>query len=347
MFDLLAQPNRGLLISAFKVISSLLLGGTGLWLVTRGTAPAAIWAEAVNASWIWVVGGVAVILATIMAKAWRWRLLFFPRSDAPPYQRLLNGIILGQFFNQLLPVARLGDIVRILSLPAEIQKGRILGTLVLEKTLDTIMMVATLFLLLPFVVIPDVVNNPTVLGSVAAAFFILLYLLAFQSGLIIRLTRWAGAYLPDRPGRWLVKLVTAGLAGLAALKDRRAAAALVFSSVVIALLSVLTPFLLFLAFHFPLSFAAAAALNLAIMIGSLPSSAPANIGVFEFLAVVSLQQLGPDLSSSALLSYAFVYHLVVIGPVIILGTFVLLRQEWPFHYLQQRLAHAAGKSAGS
>ena len=171
-----------------------------------------------------------------------------------------------------------------------------------------------------------------------------LYLIAFQAKLIIRLVSWVAGFFPEKIGRWLIKLVAAGLEGLAALRDRRAAAELIIASALIAFLSVLTPYILFLAFGLPLGLAAAAALNLAILIGSLPSSAPANIGVFEFLTVVTLQQLGLA-NNSVLVSFAFVFHLIVIGPVLILGSIILARQEWPLHILQRRLAHATAKSS--
>lgn len=319
--------------SWLKVFFSLAIGVGGLWIITSDVAYDQLGQVFTEIRWKFVFLATVTIILTILSKSWRWYTLLTPSRHLISRRSMVTGIVLGQFFNQLLPIARTGDIVRLLSLPPTVPKGQILGTLVLEKTLETFILGATFFLLLPFIVLPDLISNPSTLFTGVIVVLLLMYMLAFKAAWIIRLTQRAVAVLPDRVGRWMVKLVTAGLAGLDTLKDGRMAALLLIQSVWIGFLSVLTPYFMILAFNLPLGLAAAAAINLTVLIGSIPSSAPGNIGIFEFLTVLALQQLGlPD--SETLLGFAFLFHLVVVGPVVIWGGWLLGQLEWPRQVLR-------------
>ena len=311
----------------FKTAVSLTLGGLGLWLVTRDLELNQLLTQTRNISWRWVLIGVLIILATIMTKAWRWQLLFYPAPHTIDFPSLRNALVLGQFFNLLLPAARLGDVTRIVSLDQDVNKAQILGTLVLEKTLDMIMVVLTIFLLLPFVVLPDVINSPTLLAITATLAFGILYLLAYQTKLVITIAQFCARILPAKAEQFFLRLVVAGLDGLAALRNVRVAFNLLLISAFIALLSALTPYVLFKAFGFQLGLGEAAALNIALLIGSIPSSAPANLGVFEFLTITVLRQFGLD-DENGMFSYALLFHMVVLLPVLIWGSWCIARGNW-------------------
>lgn len=316
-----------------KLVVSISLGFLGLWLLTRNVDYSLLGQSFQQVRWGYVLLAVGVIVVTALSKAWRWYYLLYPVRSAVSFQAVVVGIVLGQFFNQLLPIARTGDIVRLLSLPVEIPKGQVLGTLVLEKTLDTLILGITFFLILPFVIVPEVVSNPTTLFITVVIVLGLMYLLAFQARWVIQVTQKITSFLPTRIGRWIVKLVSAGLAGLESLKHGRTATILLLHSLWIGFLSILTPYLMILAFDFPLGLAEAAAINLTVLIGSIPSSAPGNIGVFEFLTVLALQQLGlPE--NASLLSFAFLFHLVVVGPIVIWGTWFIGQLDWPKEILR-------------
>lgn len=312
----------------FQLILSVALGSLGLWAITRDVEYSRVGQSFQTIQWEYVMLALGAIVLTILSKAWRWYTLLAPSRAIIPRRSIVTGIVLGQFFNQLLPIARSGDIVRLLALPPAVPKGQILGTLVLEKTLDTLILGITFFLLLPFIILPDIISNPSTLLATVSAVLGIMYLMAFKSSWIIRITGRVTAFLPQHIQKWIVRLVTAGLAGLDTLKNGRMAALLLFQSIWIGFLSILTPYFMFKAFDLPLGMAAAAAVNLTVLIGSIPSSAPGNIGVFEFLTVLALEQLGLP-QNETLLGFALLFHLVVVGPVIVWGGWLLGQLEWP------------------
>ncbi|MCA9981790.1 MAG: flippase-like domain-containing protein, partial [Anaerolineales bacterium] len=163
----------------------LVLAGGGLWLATRNLDPTAVWQAFRQARPAPILLATAVVITTLFTKAWRWQHLFYPRHLAPPFPQVARTLFTGQFINLVLPIARLGDVSRIFLLDKQVSKAQILGTLVLEKTLDLITLTLTLLLLLPFLALPETLNQPAVLVGLASALFIALYLLAYQTPLIV------------------------------------------------------------------------------------------------------------------------------------------------------------------
>lgn len=267
-----------------------------------------------------VLLAILVIVGTLYLKAWRWQLLFYPPHEAPAGRTIFDAFMVGQFINILVPFVRLGEVARVYALKSEASKAKTAGTLVVEKTLDTIVLVMMFLLLLPFVVIPPVISGQGVLmiSGVAVVALTVLYLLAYRTNLVVRWFRALARREPGPLGQRLVGVAVAGLEGLAALRDRRVTLLLLISSAIIGILSILTPWALFPAFGLQLGVEEATLINLAVTLGSLPPSTPARVGVFEAITAFMLAQFGIT-DRSLLLGYSLVFHLVVILPPILLA----------------------------
>jgi hypothetical protein len=83
-------------------------------------------------------------------------------------------------------------------------------------------------------------------------------------------------------------------------------------------------YLLFLAFALRLPIVAAVSLFVALQFGAVVPSSPGLVGVVHFIAVAVLSLFGVD--HDVALSYGFVLHLVMVGPVVVLGLFFSWRQ---------------------
>ncbi|MEW5986578.1 MAG: lysylphosphatidylglycerol synthase transmembrane domain-containing protein [Chloroflexota bacterium] len=330
------QETTPTLLASFKKVApwlrvglSLLLGIGGLWLITRNVDLAEVGRALGQAHLEAIALGLLVILVTILAKTWRWRLLFAAAEDAPRFRALFWALVLGQFINLLLPF-RLGDLTRIYTLHQETQSGkaRALGTLVVEKTLDTVMLALTLLVLLPLVVVPRFVSEPGLTMTVIAVLALgLLYAVAYQTERVVSLLQQLARLLPLPLERRLMRLAVGGLSGLASLRNRRLMVTLFLSSAAIAGLSVLTPLVLFATFDLPLGLVEAVLLNLVLSLGSTPPSTPAKVGVFEWLVAFTLGRFGLT-DNVIIVSYALIYHTVVILPQIVLGSAAVFRTHW-------------------
>jgi uncharacterized protein (TIRG00374 family) len=202
-----------------------------------------------------------------------------------------------------------------------------LGTLVVEKTLDLISLAFLFFVLVPFFVLPDLIagSGPSV-ALVSLLAFLFLMFIARRTDLVRRL---ASALIRRLPARWqrrLLPWLDSGLAGLAALRSGRASLALLGSTLIILLLSVLTSYVLFPAFGITLGLRHASVLHIALTIGAIPASTPARIGIFEGIVTFFLATFGVE-DSALRLAFALVFHLIIVIPQLVLGGIGLLRHQ--------------------
>src|SRR5690348_12189793 len=91
----------------------------------------------------------------IGSKVYRWRLLYHPDEARAPYPRLTAALMIGYLFNTVLPL-RTGEIVRatVLQVTAGLPVARTLSTILVEKVLDTMALIAMLGIILPFISLP-------------------------------------------------------------------------------------------------------------------------------------------------------------------------------------------------
>jgi glycosyltransferase 2 family protein len=308
--------------NSLKLSLGLALAVVGFWYATRGIDDfTAVVSTLQQLRPLPILLATLTIFLTLFAKAWRWQLLFTPRTTAPPLRQAARTLFAGQFVNLLLPVARLGELTRIFLLGGQTSKAQILGTIVLEKTLDLITLSLMLLLVIPFLALPDtLINEPALLAGLALTAGLILYLLAYHTPRVLAVVAFVSRALPVRWQGKVYGLVGAGLEGLGRLREPTTAVFLLLLSALIGFLGALAPFLLFYAFTPTpdLGFRHAILLNVVISVGSLPIAVPAHLGVFEALTIFTLTPF-TQASPAQLFSYAILFHLVVLLPMLLLG----------------------------
>ncbi|MEZ4511901.1 MAG: lysylphosphatidylglycerol synthase transmembrane domain-containing protein [Chloroflexota bacterium] len=313
-----------------NLLLALGLTAVGLWFIGRNVSLADIGDTLIHARFSYILLGFFIMLLTIWVKNWRWQLLLATPTTHPPFGPLFWAMTLGQYVNLIIPFLRLGEIARIYALhqQTDISKARALGTLVVEKTLDLIFFAATLIILLPLVVLPDFVGNPsTLVGTIALFLLLILYLLAYQTSWVIRTLRWLFGKLPAAIGQRLLHVAVDGLEGLAALRSPRLSLLLVGSSIMVALLAAILPAVLFPAFNLPFGLLEGALMHIVVSVVTTPPSTPAKIGVFNSAAALLLLSLNAP-NEAAVIGYSIAFHLVVMLPQIILGSIAATRTRW-------------------
>jgi len=323
-------PSKKLL-SWLNVVIGLILLVWGLWYVVKHITLAEIGRALSLANPFYIALALLVFLLTLLAKAWRWQLQFTPQTARPRFGAAFWALMLGQFVNTAVSFMRLGDLARVYALHQQtgISKMESLGTLVLEKTLDLLMLVLTLVVLLPFVVVPAFITEQgIVLGIAALLAFALLYLIAYQTRRVMLVTERVLRPLPAKLNRRLLQFAASGLAGLSAMRSKKVLIGLLARSVLIALLSVLMPYTLFPAFNLPFGLTEAILINLGVSVAAaIPVPTPAKVGVFEFAIVFMMKQFGYN-DEAVALSYAIVFHLIILGPQVVLGIIAAWHTDW-------------------
>jgi uncharacterized protein (TIRG00374 family) len=229
--------------------------------------------------------------------------------------------MIAQMINNVSPI-RIGEIVRIFLIHrrAGVGKAVTLSTIVAEKVLDLLCLSALILVALA-------VTREWAAVRLGLA-------LAFAGGLALAglawrrhwLTPWLERLVRVAPARWqgkLMKTVDAVLSAFEPLTEPRALLPVLGLSTAIWLFSGLSFYTALLAFNLVLPWTASVALLAALQGAvSIPSTPPGYVGVVEAAAVAVLETyygVPPAVAFSA----SVLIHLVMIGPVLVMGGFSL------------------------
>jgi uncharacterized protein (TIRG00374 family) len=280
------------------------------------------WRALRTSDYWWLIPALVAFALGNFARALRWRSLFAP-GRRPPLGTTLNAMMIGYLYNNILP-ARAGEAARILVLTRRSSSPpvEITGTVVLERLYDIVAILMIFFVAEPW--LPHV----SWFGTAAIVAVCLAVVIAGVATvlavygdrplrLLMRPLRRLSLFSGERLERTIEEL-THGLSGLHNL--RVALEALLWTTVAW-MFSVLCAFLVMVAFHLHLPFAAAVLVMVAIGLGMILPSPPAAVGVFEGAALIALRAF--SLPHSTALSYALVLHLVNFVPFVVVGAYLL------------------------
>src|SRR4051794_32490187 len=217
--------SRGALL---RGILGIAISVFAIWVLIRSVDLAAAWTVLRTASPAWIAVMLVTTTVDIGARGARWRALLAPISPLP-YRRVLGYTYIGYLANNVLP-ARLGELYRSHALGEGegVSRTTVLGTVVVERVVDTVMVVAIAALAVVVLSVRGVMSSAVLLG------------LAFVSLLVIGLGLGMAAHRLPGAGRvaeiiarWprvleLARRLREGLA--VAGKPRALVAALAFSA---------------------------------------------------------------------------------------------------------------------
>ena len=286
------------------------------WLVLRSVDLAAAADILRTADPIWIAVMFITVFLDVASRGGRWRVLLAPIASLP-YRRVLGYTYIGYLANNVLP-ARLGELVRSHSLGEKegIPRATVLGTVVVERVVDTVVVVAIASLSVLVLSIRGVMTSAVLLG------------LAFASLLVVGLGIGVAAHrLPGAEGvaayaaRWprlvaLGRMLREGLAVVA--RPRTLMGALVFSGIAWAA-SICTFLAAGQAVGIELTLAQGALLSSGVALATIVPSGPGYVGTFELTAVsiCALFGIERDLAfAMALLVHVMILSVTCVGGVV-------------------------------
>jgi uncharacterized protein (TIRG00374 family) len=311
------RRSRALLLAVGLLLS---LGFT--YLAVEDVDWEVFWDGLRTSDYWWLVPASAVLAVSVWVRALRWKLLF-QREKRPPVAATTRALIVGQFFNNILP-ARAGEAARIVVLNQETGTSRAetLGTAVAERIADLLVLLLLLFVTLPF--LPEVtwVRAAGVLAIAVVA-------LVAATTVVLRRFRHRPLRFLLRPlarlpavGREQTDRVASNLvAGLHALERPERASPAVGLTILSWLLIGLSYWFTLLAFEPDLGYDAGILVLVTTSLSMVIPSLPASVGVFEAAVLIALRPYGID--DSRALSYAVVLHALNLFPYIVAGYVVL------------------------
>jgi glycosyltransferase 2 family protein len=306
--------------------NALLRGALGIavsvfaiWILVRSVDIGAAFEVLSRASPAWIAVMLVATTIDVGARGARWRALLAPIAPLP-YRRVLGYTYIGYLANNVLP-ARLGELYRSHALgEAEgVSRTTVLGTVVVERVVDTVMVVAIASLAVLVLSVRGIMSSAVLLG------------LAFVSLLVIALGLGIAAHrLPGASrvtaviARWprILELARRLREGLSvARRPRVLVVALLFSALAWAA-STITFLAAGQALGVQLTVAQAALLTSGVALVSIIPSGPGYVGTFE-LTVVSIAA-GLGISRDAALALGLLVHLIIIATTSVGGVSAML-----------------------
>ena len=267
---------------------------------------------------LWLGPALAVLAVGVLVRAIRWRLLF-SRDTRPPLGPTTRALLVGTFFNNVLP-ARAGEGIRVLALHRDTGTSRAeaLATAVTERVYDVVALLLLLFVALPW--LPEVawLRRAALLAVAAAVALVLaVFVLARWRERPLRFVLRPLARFPGVSAEQSDRAAENVLVGLAALRRPEVAVPALALTVCAILVISFSFWLVMLGFDLELGFGAALLVMVATNLAMLIPSSPAALGVFEAATVVALGAYGID--DSRAFSYAVVLHGLNFLPFVVVG----------------------------
>lgn len=274
-----------------------------LALVVRSVDLGAAWEVLGRAEPAWIALLLAFIVTDVLLRAVRWRILLAPLADVS-LRTTLGSLLVGYLANNVLP-ARLGEIVRSHDLGerAGVSRSMVLGTIVVERVVDTVVVVAIAAVAILVLSVRGIVASAVLVGLAVTA----LLVVAIVVGIAAH--RLPGA---DRLrvflGRWpRVRDVLRKLrAGLAIASDARTMAAAVVLSIGSWSCTVLAFAAAAQAVGIEPTMGQAALLAAGTNLATAIPAAPGYVGTFELAAVTIAGSVG--IAPEPALAFAVLVH---------------------------------------
>ena len=312
---------------------SLLAGGVVsavcIWLLLRSVDLGKVGETLSRADPFWIGVTLVIIFAAVLLRCWRWQLLFLPH-DRISFWGAFSSTMIGYMFNTVLP-GRVGELARaaLVSQTERVGTGRALGTILVEKILDVLVLLLLLGILipslppLPAVQIGDatVRIDPRAIGAGAAVIFgsvaVAFFLMSQMRGPVVQ---WVERHLDNAPVIGRLKpsaLVEMVLGSADSLRQPR-------------LLALLTNIAIARAFGLDVPWTGPALVLALTNLGMTIPSAPGYVGVYHIIATAAMTPFG--VSSDAAAAYAIGAHALAFGSFLLVGALVLLLGLARQHY---------------
>lgn len=136
------------IIQSLKFLAFLLIGALLLWLAFRNVDFKSLEEGLRNADYSWLVLSVLFALFAFISRARRWVLLISPLGYKPSLWHTFHAMMSGYLANLALP--RVGEFTRCVALgkKEEIPVDKLVGTVVIERTIDFISLLLIMMVLI-------------------------------------------------------------------------------------------------------------------------------------------------------------------------------------------------------
>jgi uncharacterized protein (TIRG00374 family) len=320
----------------------LVVSALFLWWAFHGEDLGAIWRQLTSAHPLWLLASGAISTGGGLIRALRWRVLLSPLGVETSLYSRWAALNVGFMVTNVYP-GRLGEVIRpfAFSRMAPVSMSAALGTVVLERVLDT---VALLLLLLVTLLSASFPDNATVMGRsigyavsgvilvAVAALAIVGVMIAWPSR-IARLVRGLARLLPGHVQDGVVERLESFVSGLQLLRQPVALFKAMLWSLLLWMWMAAAFWAAFRAFGIELGVTAAMFTQCVVSVFVALPAGPGFIGTMQAGVAVGVQEVF-GVAAEPTLSLAVGYHLAGFIPVTLLGLYYASRLGLRFKSLE-------------
>ena len=285
----------------------------------------------VNTNFNYLTYVLFLILLSFLLRAQRWKLLLITPVKIG-FWAIFKSLMIGYMFNNILP-ARAGDIARALELARteKMSRAKILATIISEKLIDLLTMLAILTLIIiTYPALPIWLKKATIISSCITSFILIFLTFAHNSGKrwIPHLVRLFSVYLPKRTLIKIKLILMSFLDGIAGLFKPSKVICFLLLTIIIWIVETLIVYVIATAVGLPLAVGNALFVILIISMASVVPSSPGQLGTYEFAGITALSLI--DLTGPLTLLFVVTLHLTTLGTSTSLGIVCFLLRKLKF-----------------
>lgn len=301
-----------------NLLAGIVISAALLYLSLRGVQLDEVLREFKAARYGDILAVVIIIIFVQVMRSVRWGIILSPlgKVDLLP---LFSVSFVGFMAIVSLP-ARLGELARpiLISANSSIGAAPALGTVLVERVLDTLVLMVLFFSVLFSMPLPA-----WLVRSSIPLLIVTLILLAAMACMIVsrqdslELLERICDRLPRRVSGGVSRLLHRLIEGFQVISDYRRLVGILLMTILIWLMNAAIIYILLHAFGIPLSPADVFIVMIVLMIGIAIPAAPGFIGNWHYFCILGLGLFGVPRSEA--LSFAIVHHFLSVGIVVALG----------------------------
>lgn len=301
-----------------KVILGILISIVLVYLSVRGINFQDVFRDLKKIQFTYVIAFIVLVMIMQWLRSYRWGVMLQPMEKIDQLS-LFSVTSVGFLAIASIP-ARIGELARpyLISKRSSINMSSALGTILVERVLDSFTVLAIAVIALFYTDLPQwMIKSSIIFFLLAVVMFCFIIFLILRRDTALKLINKILGELPGRFAHKIDELIQHFIDGFQIITNVRLLLYLFFLSAVIWLVDVAAIYMLLESFGFGLPVMASFVLMIILIIGIALPAGPGYIGNWHFACVLALSLFG--LAKSEALSFALVYHFLSMVIVVVLG----------------------------
>ncbi len=312
-----------------------------LYLTFREINLTELWVTLKSANYWWVIPNIAVVMFTMVYRAFRWQIMLDPIKRVGLHD-LFASTMVGFMASNILPL-RMGEIVRAYSVGklGNLSRSSSFATIVLERIFDVLTLLLMLAVILIFRLLPldpmgvnynRIVYAGYMMLALSVAIMVVLIFLKIKQKETVNFFSRIFSILPDRLSSILLDILNKFADGLTVLGSLRGMIRIVIHSILLWIITALSNYFIFLAFGLSdLPISSSFVVLIVVTLGITLPNAPGYIGLFHGLVVLALSLYPVEVSDAAARGVAIVLHGAQYVVITLVGLYYLLSRHLSLH----------------